>query len=106
MIVTHKPNILDAFGKDWFDVRKERHRYSSRMGAEDTKSSRACRQMSGANWHTQARTDALRLLGRSEALMVLFFLVFLSGLLSNNVVRQGRLVAVKRHRYARCLPPR
>jgi hypothetical protein len=22
IVVTHKPNILDAFGKDWFDVRK------------------------------------------------------------------------------------
>jgi phosphohistidine phosphatase SixA len=22
MIVTHKPNILDAFGKDWFDIRE------------------------------------------------------------------------------------
>jgi hypothetical protein len=22
IIVTHKPNILDAFGKDWFDVRE------------------------------------------------------------------------------------
>jgi len=22
LIVTHKPNILDAFGKDWFDVRE------------------------------------------------------------------------------------
>ena len=22
VIVTHKPNILDAFGKDWFDVRE------------------------------------------------------------------------------------
>jgi hypothetical protein len=21
-IVSHKPNILDAFGKDWFDVRE------------------------------------------------------------------------------------
>jgi hypothetical protein len=21
-VVTHKPNILDAFGKDWFDVRE------------------------------------------------------------------------------------
>jgi hypothetical protein len=21
-LVTHKPNILDAFGKDWFDVRE------------------------------------------------------------------------------------
>jgi hypothetical protein len=22
VIVTHKPNIMDAFGKDWFDVRE------------------------------------------------------------------------------------
>ena len=22
VIVTHRPNILDAFGKDWFDVRE------------------------------------------------------------------------------------
>jgi hypothetical protein len=22
IVVTHKPNILDAFGKDWFDVRE------------------------------------------------------------------------------------
>jgi hypothetical protein len=22
VIVSHKPNILDAFGKDWFDVRE------------------------------------------------------------------------------------
>jgi hypothetical protein len=22
VVVTHKPNILDAFGKDWFDVRE------------------------------------------------------------------------------------
>jgi hypothetical protein len=22
LIVTHKPNILDAFGKDWFDVKE------------------------------------------------------------------------------------
>jgi hypothetical protein len=22
LIVTHKPNIMDAFGKDWFDVRE------------------------------------------------------------------------------------
>ena len=22
LIVTHKPNILDAFGKDWFEVRE------------------------------------------------------------------------------------
>ena len=22
MIVSHKPNIMDAFGKDWFDVRE------------------------------------------------------------------------------------
>jgi hypothetical protein len=22
MLVTHKPNIMDAFGKDWFDVRE------------------------------------------------------------------------------------
>ena len=22
ILVTHKPNILDAFGKDWFDVRE------------------------------------------------------------------------------------
>ena len=22
VIVTHKPNILDAFGKDWFDVKE------------------------------------------------------------------------------------
>ena len=22
LIVTHKPNILDAFGKDWFDIRE------------------------------------------------------------------------------------
>ncbi|HSS28876.1 MAG TPA: hypothetical protein VLL50_13080 [Usitatibacter sp.] len=22
LLVTHKPNILDAFGKDWFDVRE------------------------------------------------------------------------------------
>ena len=22
VVITHKPNILDAFGKDWFDVRE------------------------------------------------------------------------------------
>ena len=22
LIVTHKPNILDAFGKDWFEIRE------------------------------------------------------------------------------------
>ena len=22
LVVSHKPNILDAFGKDWFDVRE------------------------------------------------------------------------------------
>ena len=22
MIVTHKPNITDAFGKEWFDIRE------------------------------------------------------------------------------------
>jgi hypothetical protein len=22
VIVTHKPNIMDAFGKDWFDIRE------------------------------------------------------------------------------------
>ena len=22
IVVTHKPNIMDAFGKDWFDVRE------------------------------------------------------------------------------------
>jgi hypothetical protein len=22
LIVTHKPNIMDAFGKDWFEVRE------------------------------------------------------------------------------------
>ena len=22
MLVSHKPNIMDAFGKDWFDVRE------------------------------------------------------------------------------------
>ena len=22
LIVTHRPNILDAFGKDWFDVKE------------------------------------------------------------------------------------
>ena len=22
LVVTHKPNILDAFGKDWFEVRE------------------------------------------------------------------------------------
>ena len=22
LIVTHKPNVLDAFGKDWFEVRE------------------------------------------------------------------------------------
>jgi hypothetical protein len=22
IVVTHKPNIVDAFGKDWFDVRE------------------------------------------------------------------------------------
>jgi hypothetical protein len=22
VVVTHKPNMLDAFGKDWFDVRE------------------------------------------------------------------------------------
>jgi hypothetical protein len=22
VLITHKPNILDAFGKDWFDVRE------------------------------------------------------------------------------------
>jgi hypothetical protein len=22
LVVTHKPNILDAFGKDWFDVKE------------------------------------------------------------------------------------
>ena len=26
LLVTHKPNILDAFGKDWFEVKKAKHR--------------------------------------------------------------------------------
>ena len=30
VIVSHKPNIMDAFGKDWFDVREGEASYSSR----------------------------------------------------------------------------
>jgi hypothetical protein len=30
VIVSHKPNIIDAFGKDWFEIKKARPRSSSR----------------------------------------------------------------------------
>ena len=28
-LITHKPNIIDALGEDWFDVKKAKHRFSS-----------------------------------------------------------------------------
>jgi phosphohistidine phosphatase SixA len=29
LVITHKPNILDAFGKDWFEIKEARRRSSS-----------------------------------------------------------------------------
>jgi broad specificity phosphatase PhoE len=37
LVVTHKPNILDALGKDWFEVKEERHRSSSPTEAASTR---------------------------------------------------------------------
>jgi len=36
LVVTHKPNILDAFGKDWFEIRRARRRSSSPTGRDRT----------------------------------------------------------------------
>ena len=32
LVVTHKPNTVDAFGKDWFEVKEGEATISSRMG--------------------------------------------------------------------------
>ena len=57
IVVTHRPNILDAFGKDWFEVKEGKRRYSSRTGPEDTSSLHACRRTIGASSHRPARSD-------------------------------------------------
>jgi phosphohistidine phosphatase SixA len=49
IVVTHKPNILDAFGKDWFDVREARHRCSSRTATAATNWSFGSRPATGAS---------------------------------------------------------
>jgi hypothetical protein len=28
-LITHKPNIIDVLGKDWFDVKKAKRRFSN-----------------------------------------------------------------------------
>jgi hypothetical protein len=35
--VTHKPNILDAFGKDWFEIKEGEARSSSLTERERTR---------------------------------------------------------------------
>jgi phosphohistidine phosphatase SixA len=50
VIVSHKPNIVDAFGKDWFDVREGEASVSSRAAMEVTSSLSESRRTSGTSW--------------------------------------------------------
>ena len=47
LIVTHKPNILDAFGKDWFDIKEGEPPFSSPSQTASTCWSLASRSGSG-----------------------------------------------------------
>jgi phosphohistidine phosphatase SixA len=49
IVVTHKPNILDAFGKDWFDVREGERLYSSQTETVATSQSSEFRQAPGVS---------------------------------------------------------
>jgi hypothetical protein len=44
VIVTHKPNIMDAFGKDWFEVREGE---ASVFKPDGARSIQACRASAG-----------------------------------------------------------
>ena len=53
VLVSHKPNIMDAFGRDWFDVR-EGEASSLQAGCakrRDENWSSACRPRTGASSH-------------------------------------------------------
>jgi phosphohistidine phosphatase SixA len=45
--ITHKPNIVDALGKDWLDVKRAKLRFFG-LETEATSWSRACRWMNGS----------------------------------------------------------
>jgi phosphohistidine phosphatase SixA len=45
-LITHKPNIIDALGKDWFDVKEAKRRFSSPRTAS-IGSWRACKWRTG-----------------------------------------------------------
>jgi hypothetical protein len=56
VIVSHKPNIMDAFGKDWFDLREgEASLFKPRAKAAPLSLS-ACGLRSGASWR-EARIE-------------------------------------------------
>jgi phosphohistidine phosphatase SixA len=57
LVVTYRPNIFDAFGKDWFQVKEGEASIFKPDGAGGYNSSYGCRRMNDAGWHRLARTD-------------------------------------------------
>ena len=58
VFVSHKPNIMDAFGKDWFDVSEGEASPSSRTAIAAIQWSRASRLATGPSWLRRATDPA------------------------------------------------